>query len=174
MKKGKVHAPFAPPLWIKKKVQSTLNELLRDIVYNVYNCGCFLINEFDKERKGREKKVHKSNQSRYVCECEKKGRFICKVKICSDCGLVLISKRLKDGMCRDCTIDNNTRNDIHELLFYQNGKLYDEIPQNPNYTEPNCKYRGQCLSEITPIPEKNIRVFLWCYNCPKYKDERPV
>lgn len=174
MKKGKAQAPFAPPLWIKKKVQFILNELLKDVVYNVYDCGCFLINEFDKKRKGREKRIHNIDKSRYVCECEKQGRFICKVKICSECSTVLIAKRLKDGMCRDCSLYYNTRNDAHDILFYQNGKLYDELPKNPNYTEPHCKYRGQCLADISPISEKNLRVFLWCYNCPKYKDERTV
>jgi hypothetical protein len=165
---------FVPPLWIKKKVQSILNELLMDVVYNVYECGCFLVNEYDKKRKGREKQLRNPGESRFVCSCKKQGRFICKVKICSECNKILIAKRLKDGMCRGCAAYYNTRNDKHDLLFYQNGKLYDELPKNPNYTECNCKHRGKCLSEIAPISEKNIRVYLWCYGCPKFEDERTV
>lgn len=77
-------------------------------------------------------------------------------------------------MCRDCTAYLNTRNDKANLFFYQNGKLIDGIVQQPAYTEPYCKYRRDCLKDIVSLPEREFDVRLWCYQCPKFEDERNI
>jgi hypothetical protein len=167
------HFKFIIPKWIKKEVQDNLDDFLKDTVYNVYECNCFLINEFDKKRTNRTKQSGRPGQSRFVCDCEKQGRFICKIKVCSICNDIIVSKKLKNGICNGCSMDKRAEQKIkRDMVFYQNKTIIDTLPQKPTYTEPYCKFRRECLSDIITLPEREFEVHLWCYGCSKFIDWR--
>lgn len=164
----KFSAPDWIPAWVYIKVAHKFDSLLKDTVYNVYECGCFLINKVDLKRKGRLKQftVNKKRFNHIVCECKHEGHFLCKVKICSGCDLIMMSFKQKEGSCKYCKY---THHPI-PLLFFQYDTVYEELPENPTYTEPDCKHRGKCLQKIIPFDPTEFNVHLWCYQCPKFED----
>jgi hypothetical protein len=175
---------YVPPDWVYKIVNRKKKELLRDTVYNIYRCGCLLIHKDDMNRQSRfiQKKVNDKPKNYLICNCKNKDLFECKVKICSVCGDVLIGKKQKDGLCKVCNKkygdqdicklnDDGLQNTSKELLFFQNDKLYNKIPINPNFTQPNCKWRSHCLKQVVPISSNEAIVRIWCYKCPRYQNE---
>jgi hypothetical protein len=164
----KFSAPEWVPNWVYIKIAHKFDSLLKDTVYNVYECGCFLIHKTDIRRKNRLKQftINKKRVNHIICECKHKGYFLCKVKICSGCDLIMISFKQKEGMCKICNVENRTITP----LFFRYDKIFEDIPENPTYTEPDCKHRGKCLDKIIQFDPTEFNVLLWCYKCPKFED----
>jgi len=161
-------APEWVPKWVFIKIVHKYDELLKNTVYNIYECGCFLLNQKDQKRRGRLKQfyVNKKRINHIVCSCKSQGHFLCKVKICSGCDRIMIGEKQKEGMCKYCN-ENHTP---IQLLFFQYDTIYENPPKNPTYTEPDCKHRGTCLDKIIPFDPTEFNVYLWCYKCPKFED----
>lgn len=160
------------PDWVFDKIKEKKDDLLHNVVYNIYQCGCIVLHEIDRKRPKRMKQVLRNGKRTniLICGCEKKSQFICKLKICAICQQVFLGKKERAGNCKQCGIDSIKK----EVLFFQNDSLSDVVPKNPNYTEPYCKHRVDCLNKIVPITNERKMIYLWCYKCPKYEDIRNI
>ena len=165
-----INAPEWVPSWVIDKVRNNWDKILKDTVYSVYECGCFVRNKEDIIRKKRlvQWTENGKRKNKLVCGCDGKSGYVCKVKICSSCEQAFINTKQKEGKCRTCNYQGEHKKIIK--LFYQYDTLFEEIPPNPTYTNPDCKYRRDCLHKLRNLPEDKYDVHLWCYNCPKAED----
>ena len=138
-----------------------------DVVYNIYDCGVCAFKHTQDKMKYKYHTITENGEKRQInrrtCDCDKKGNFLIKFKICSICKKQFTGTKLLNGLCIDCRRSNRTTSNKN---YFQNGKPIIINPEEYE-TYSDCVHRSRCLWVI--VKSKEYKCYLHCGGCPDYE-----